>query len=66
MTNRHKDYVQVLPYNRDLPSWIESFVDLQRAFYTLNQAKKDSEHENYSRNPERVPLNSLSPVVPPL
>jgi hypothetical protein len=42
------------------------FVDLQCAFDTLHKAKQYRQAQYKSSDPKRVPLDTLSAIVPPL
>jgi len=41
-------------------------VDLQSAFNTLDEAQQGSDDEDHQRDPERIPLRSVSSIIPPL
>ncbi|ROV97861.1 hypothetical protein VSDG_04901 [Cytospora chrysosperma] len=44
----------------------EEVINLQSSLDTLYQAKHDREDQNQDGDPERVPLHSIPPVIPPL
>lgn len=47
-------------------TWMESFIDLQRSFDALHQTKEDSQEQDDHRYPERVPLDPIASIIPPL
>lgn len=42
---------------------VVSLIHLQRPFYALHKAKENGQRY---RNPESIPLNPITPVIPPL
>src|ERR1700761_7286438 len=45
---------------------MKCFIHLKSPFNALYNTKEQSQNQNKNSNPESVPLNSISSVVPPL
>jgi hypothetical protein len=48
-----------------LRRWIICLVDLHCSLNALHEAKENGQGKNQSSDPKGVPLNTISPIVPP-